>query len=491
MGTCQPCAAAVPKTIEALAQANREDKTILVWAAGNSNESLCRPGGDSCVGDTETDHLGRPAGLLNASSPSVFAGLMAYIEELRGHSIATVATGEDGEIAVFSNRCGIAADWCIAAPGHGVWFAYFGPHEGEVFRGYARGSGTSFAAPMVTGGLALMKQFFRSQLSSGELVTRLFRTADRSGPYTDRSIYGQGLMDLDAALSPVGEPMVTTGVTTNGAGAAVQQSRLQLGGAFGNGPARAFSGREIAAFDALGAPFWYGLGGLVVPAAAPAPVAQLRDFMAAPAIERRKDSAGSNGSTARDGLRLGVRETPGEAGFGHALLAEGAITLAIGQPERVAMTAFTTEGLDDPKPATGALFAWHPPDAPLALRAGWVSERDSMLSGIAKGAFGDLTADSIFVGFDLDLEAGDWRLSGGPEIGMVRPSVGDGIIARMESLATSAFALHASRPTVGNGTLQVSLAQPLRVEDGDAVLSIPVGRTPDHTIVRQQLAADL
>ena len=69
--------ASLPMTIEVLAQSDRTDKTILVWAAGNSNESLCRPGTDNCLGNTETDHLGRPAGLLDSSSPDLFAGLMA------------------------------------------------------------------------------------------------------------------------------------------------------------------------------------------------------------------------------------------------------------------------------------------------------------------------------------------------------------------------------------------------------------------------------
>ena len=39
--------------------------------------------------------------------------------------------------------------------------------------------------------------------------------------------------------------------------------------------------------------------------------------------------------------------------------------------------------------------------------------------------------------------------------------------------------------------LQVPLAQPLRVEGDDAVLSVPVGRTRDREVVRQRLSADL
>ena len=495
--------------IEALAQADREDKAILVWAAGNFHGSLCRPGStDNCVGDTETDYLGRPAGLLNSSSPDLYAGLMARIEELRGHSIAVVAieggveigedgeearTGEPGEIASFSSRCGIAADWCIAAPGSDILFAYFGPFRGQAIRDYGRSGGTSFAAPMVTGGLALMKQMFRDQLRHDELVTRLFRTADRTGIYADRSVYGQGLVDLDAALSPVGVPGFTAGATVAAGGTPVARSRLSLGRAFGTGSASTFAGREIAAFDALGAPFWYDLGGLVLRPDPPSAGTRLREFITAPSIDRWDAEPGAGADTAPAAPRVGFGHLPGDAGAGHSLLALNALSLTWGRPGGVVATAFTSEGDDhrDARPASGALVSWRAAHAPLGLRAGWLGERHSMLSATARGAFGDLAADSFFVGLDLHHRAGGWRFGGGPEIGLARPSARGGIIAGVEPLATSAFTLRASRPTAGGGMLRVSLAQPLRVEGGDAVLIVPVGRTRDRAVVRERLSADL
>ena len=483
--------AAAGRTIAALAQDYREDKTIIVWAAGNSNGDLCRPGTANCIGDSETDNMGRPAGLLDASSPDLDAGLMAHIEELRGHSIAAVATGEDGEIASFSNRCGIAADWCIAAPGHGVRAAYLGPYQDQIIRGYARLSGTSFAAPMVTGGLALMTQMFRSQVMSEELVTRLFRTADKNGVYADRSLYGQGLMDLDAALAPFGKLTFATGDMVAAAGDPVQQASLNLGGAFGSGLTSALSGQEIAGFDSLGAPFWHDLGHFVRSAAPPSAGAQLRDFITAAPIDPWTERSESYAGTSPAGPRLGFGRTPGGATAGHALLARDTLTLTIGRPGGVVATAFTNEGDDDAQPASGALVSWRAANAPLGLRAGWLGERHSMLSATAQGAFGDLAAHSFFVGLDIHHHAGGWRLSGGPEFGLAEPRARGGIIAGVKPLATSAFALHASRPTAGGGMVQVSLAQPLRVEGGNTVLSIPVGRTRDREVVRRQISAGM
>ena len=482
---------ALPNLIETLAQSGRRDRTVIVWAAGNSNERLCRPGTGNCVGDTESDHLGLPAGRLDSSSPDVLAGLMTRIVELRGHSVAAVAIGEDGEIAPFSNRCGIAATWCIAAPGRRVWAAYFGPHRGSIIRGYAPLSGTSIAAPMVSGGLALMDQFFRDQLAGEELVTRLFATADRTGRYADRSTYGHGLMDLHAALSPVDVPRIAAGTVAVGNGAPVRAARLWLGRAFGDGPANAFAGQEIAGFDALGAPFWYDLGQFVGTRVPLTPSAQLRDFMAAPPTDPYLRGGTSDGDTMVAGPRLGFRETPGGADVGHARLAQDAITLTVGQPDGIVATAFTTEDDGNPQPVSGALISWNPADAPLGLRAGWLGESHSLLAATAEGAFGDLAAHSVFVGVDLHHKLAGWRLVGGPELGIVRSRAHGGIIAGIDPLVTSAFSLHAARPTAGDGTLRLALAQPLRVEDGDAVLSVPVGRTLDRAVVRRTLSADL
>ena len=47
------------------------------------------------------------------------------------------------------------------------------------------------AAPMVSGGLALVMQEF-SSLTPAQVVTRLLTTATDSGEYSQTSIYGHG-----------------------------------------------------------------------------------------------------------------------------------------------------------------------------------------------------------------------------------------------------------------------------------------------------------
>ena len=98
--------ASFPKTLAVFAQENKpdEDKTIFVWAAGNG-------GGYADQG-------------VDYSSPELLPGMSVYIPEIATHSIAVVSIDETGEISDFSNRCGIAANFCIAAPGGDITVAY-------------------------------------------------------------------------------------------------------------------------------------------------------------------------------------------------------------------------------------------------------------------------------------------------------------------------------------------------------------------------------
>ena len=124
--------------IEALEQKNVSEKTIVVIAGGNANNDLCTTGTPNCV-----------QGEIDAKSVEVFPGLPVRISELRGHVISVVATKTDGIITDFSNFCGIAADWCIAAPGEDVSLAYFGPHptiDNTVAEGIYKGGGTSYSS---------------------------------------------------------------------------------------------------------------------------------------------------------------------------------------------------------------------------------------------------------------------------------------------------------------------------------------------------------
>ena len=119
-----------------------------------------------------------------------------------------VSVDEDGSISSFSNRCGVAKDYCLAAPGRSITSAY--AEDAPIVDHYASFSGTSMAAPHVSGGIALLADYFDGQLGNVEILQRLFTTANKSGIYSESEIYGQGLIDLDTATKPVGTAMIAT-----------------------------------------------------------------------------------------------------------------------------------------------------------------------------------------------------------------------------------------------------------------------------------------
>ncbi len=479
------------ETIEVAAQAGREDKTVFVLAGGNDNGDPCTADTQHCVG-----------GEIDAVSVQLYAGLPARIEELRGHVVSVVAVNERGDIADFSNRCGLAADWCLAAPGERIPVAYFGPDQWQPpgivntkpVRGVVLGDGTSFAAPMVTGGLAVMKHLFRGQLSNTDLVARLMETANREGRYDDSAVYGQGLMDLGAATLPVGPLMMAAGDRV-GSGIGLGTSRLALGGALGDGLTRSVAGREIAAFDALGAPFWFRMGDMASHAPRPWMTARLRDFMAPASprfgVEGRWGAFAESDRDAPAQWRIGLLETPTGTEGGHFALAERALTFSVTGDNGLTATAFSTEGVAGQAPASGAVLTWRPFGLPIGMRAAWFAERETLLGSASEGAFGDLSTGTALIGLEGGMDVSGWRLDAAAEVGAVTPRSRRGFVTDVSALTTSAFALNATRGFGPGGTLQVSVSQPLRVEDGHASLTVPVGRTKAGDVVRGSMAADL
>ena len=500
------------QTIAALAQAGSSEKTVFIVAAGNGHGRPCNtadfaaaPG--ICVGSNQTGSGELGDGRINARAPGILAGLPALLPELRGHmiAVAAVAPDTDGsgshEIASFSNRCGIAAQWCLAAPGQQVRAAYFGPHPNDgmvVARGAYSPSGTSLAAPMVTGSLAVMKHAFRSQLSNRDLVTRLLTTANNRGLYSNSAIYGRGLLDLGAALTPVGPVSVMLGAHVNAPGIAVSQTGFRPGRALGNGFTRGLSGKELAVFDTLGAPFWIKLDTMIGQTARPTSTPRLWAFMTLdarsgtfgglqPGITMLRAEQGRVGN----GWYMGQLQSA-RAGFagGHLSLADRALALGI-QPSPVfSITAFSTEGTYGLAPVSGTTLSWQPESLPLGFRSGLATERQTFLGSQLTGAFGVASAHSVFFGADWRGRLKRWTVHAEAEIGRADAAVQGGMIENVTPLISSAFALRARRP-LADGTLHLSLAQPLRVESGKARLSVPIGRSTDGQVLHRSVPADL
>jgi subtilase-type serine protease len=133
---------------------------------------------------------------LDPSDPSV--ANLDY-SDLKGSLIAVVAVDKDGKIASHSDRCGEAAEWCMAAPGG----EYPAPDDPSVAiystwpdRGYKYLNGTSMAAPHVTGAAAVVRSAFPYMNARQTIETILTTATDLGSP----EIYGQGLLNLGDAI---------------------------------------------------------------------------------------------------------------------------------------------------------------------------------------------------------------------------------------------------------------------------------------------------
>jgi len=182
------------------------------------------------------------AGNDSASQPGFYAALPADFPELKPGWVAAVATDSTGRIASYSDRCGSSAAWCIAAPGSNIISVYN--------RGYGTASGTSFAAPQVSGAADILVQEF-PYLTNAQILQILFQSATKTGIYANQSIYGQGLLNLDAATKPIGNVVVPKSNSVGGSAFQLATSSAFLGSAFGGGADRALSRQPLLVLDSF------------------------------------------------------------------------------------------------------------------------------------------------------------------------------------------------------------------------------------------------
>ncbi|ASR90883.1 autotransporter domain-containing protein [Alcaligenes faecalis] len=126
------------------------------------------------------------------SHPDLLAGSPHWFPELKDNWLAVTALGEDGSLASYANKCGVAAEWCLAAPGGDN----LGIASVDSSGGYVYKRGTSMASPHVAGGAALVKEAF-PYFTAYHLQQTLLTTATDLG---DPSIYGWGLMNVGKAV---------------------------------------------------------------------------------------------------------------------------------------------------------------------------------------------------------------------------------------------------------------------------------------------------
>jgi hypothetical protein len=515
--------AAIPEILAAI-QRTVDASTIIVFSVGN----------DALI------------------QPNLEAGLPFLFPEFQDTWVATMAVDLNGDEPFYTNRCGVAAAWCIAAPGGGdaTGSGVFSTLPGG---GYDRLSGTSLATPHVSGALAVILQLFQG-LTPEEAVERLFVSANSSGIYADSSIFGHGLLDLDAATRPIGTIFVLTGDNLGGQAFALDTTRMSLGSAFGDGLERSFAGITLAVFDSYDAPFYVDLGAFVQSDSGRLDLDAIlgRFGKAAP---RRTVAFGSSEvsyayrSSGDDDLVPGAApETElGELSFTQQLTAASELTFnynihpalgfgahgnsTVDRTMMVSTDAFTapylsfaesgynivtTTELSGLGTLRAGSFFGEPEDdgsgksfgataelsvpvgerANVAFQLGMLTESDTFLGSETEGAFElEGGVPTYFSGISGDFALSDsWRLVGSTFFGLSYPQASKGsLFTGVSPILTQSF----TAGIVGDDVLRDGdrfgflVNQPLRVTRGSAELELAIGRDTERNLVTGRIGTDL
>ena len=225
----------ISKTITAT-KAAIENGTLFVFAAGNNK----------------------------AMHADMWGGLPYRISELADAWLVVVSVDPDNKETLYTNRCGLAASFCVTAPGGGDSQSSNGIYAADNDGGYIRYSGTSMAAPHVTGlAAALMSKF--PSLTNKQIATRIKTTSslDNLTSYSGRtlashgeaymqSVFGHGLVNATAASATIGSLNMGTGSNLfSGSKIDLSKSKMQLPSGLSASIKRAILADEFVAFDSF------------------------------------------------------------------------------------------------------------------------------------------------------------------------------------------------------------------------------------------------
>lgn len=414
--------------------------------------------------------------------------------------VALEGTQTSYQLADYSNQCGTAAmNNCVAAIGTNATQAVDGT--------FVWFSGTSSATPQVSGlaALILSKWPQLTGIEAGQVIVNTAR--DIGAPGVD-PVFGHGLIDVRAALSPV-NPTLSNGVTQT----AAQGTAMVVPQAVGSASFAARALGNVTVLDAYGRDFKGDLSGLVVrpgsdrawlnrrvqvQAGASAASFATPQLQASAGFTSLRTGPGTDEvRTMLTGGEVAVRH--GKAWFTASLNSSDSVAdefmglapssdavfayspvadLSVGARYPLAggmLGVDAVGGRTGYGSANGAVVSWR--KAGMRLKAGMLDER-GVVFGTPTGSgalrFGD-GARTLFLEASQEARLGRWKLGGYASLGTTHLKLADDmLLTGAGAMLTSRFGLTASRPFM-SGRVSLGVAQPLTVVSGKGTYTVGSG----------------
>lgn len=503
LGSAPPSAPVVEQAIRNATAAG----VIFVMSAGNDGEN----------GATRPNYPG-----FLANTPSTSNGLI----------IIAGGLNSDGSVNGRSNPPGVVDEWYITAPAWQIIVPDYGPagpvpgfQQCGASAGLApdlcRIQGTSYASPHVAGAIALVKSAFPG-LTSQQVVDLLLTTADDTGAPGIDDVNGRGRLNVGRAFEPVG-PLSAPLLISNGMEFGDMSMLGGVGAAFGDAMSLNAASWTVAAFDDYNRtfPINFADNWLAAPAG-PGHVAQApelwrsaRDahgvrmqiaFVEDPLPESQRSmidradlaqspvridaniAPGLTASLAAHGARTDF-ERDGDA-VSHLGYVNADVSLRLTKQwsDTFSLSLISESGDAEPSPfvafsersASAARASMNFQGLGVDFTLGRLNEDHGVLGLVWSSDLGQTPAsETRFAAFGAHVDLSSHvRTSisaevGGAELGQ------SGWLRVSEPLRTTAFSLETNFDVApvwlsGDGSLVVSLSQPLRVEDGALSFMAPV-----------------
>jgi subtilisin family serine protease len=197
-------------------------KLSLIEAKNNNILTIAASG--NCRGISNDD----PSCSGYDTNNPVYPANYATDSEIIGSLIAVGSVHSSNNLSHFSHYCGDAANYCLVAPGENIW----APNENSA-TSYEHKSGTSMAAPMVSGVAAILRSAW-PHLTAEDTAQIILTTATDLGDAGIDSNYGNGLLNAEAAVNNIGSSYVASSNSINSAGYYLEDSNISSSSIFGD-----------------------------------------------------------------------------------------------------------------------------------------------------------------------------------------------------------------------------------------------------------------